>query len=145
MTGVQTCALPISAFDVGTVFVAAEGVAKVITCRLQDGQEPPWSFGAADTKITDGGYAVMKHAVFRVKGIPVFYSPYMILPAKHERQTGFLFPAWYMSDRDGFGLETPFFVNLSPTADITLYPRYFSKRGVMMERRNPRVSPGIPD
>lgn len=104
----------------------------VITCRLQDGQEPPWSFGAADTKITDGGYAVMKHAVFRVKGIPVFYSPYMILPAKHERQTGFLFPAWYMSDRDGFGLETPFFVNLSPTADITLYPRYFSKRGVMM-------------
>ena len=104
----------------------------VITCRLQDGQEPPWSFGAADTRITDGGYAVMKHAVFRVKGIPVFYSPYMILPAKHERQTGFLFPAWYMSDRDGFGLETPFFVNLSPTADITLYPRYFSKRGVMM-------------
>ena len=84
----------------------------VITCKLQDGQTPPWSFGAADTKITDGGYAFLKHAVFRVKGVPILYSPYMILPAKRERQTGFLFPSWSMSDRDGFGLETPFFINI---------------------------------
>ncbi len=104
----------------------------VITCKLQEGQTPPWSFGAADTTITDGGYAVMKHAVFRVKGIPILYSPYMILPAKRERQTGFLFPTWSVSDRDGFGLETPFFINISPTTDVTLYPRYLSERGVMM-------------
>ncbi len=104
----------------------------VITCKLQEGQTPPWSFGAADTTITDGGYAVMKHAVFRVKGIPILYSPYMILPAKRERQTGFLFPTWSISDRDGFGLETPFFINISPTTDITLYPRYLSERGIMM-------------
>ena len=104
----------------------------VITCKLQEGQTPPWSFGAADTKITDGGYAFMKHAVFRVKGIPILYSPYMILPAKRERQTGLLFPSWSMSDRDGFGLEIPLFINLSPTTDMTLYPRYLSDRGVMV-------------
>ncbi len=104
----------------------------VITCKLKDGQSPPWSFGAADTKITDGGYAFMKHAIFRVKGIPILYSPYMILPAKRERQTGFLFPSWSISDRDGFGLETPFFINISPTTDMTIYPRYLSDRGVMV-------------
>lgn len=104
----------------------------VITCKLQEGQTPPWSFGAADTKITDGGYAVMKHAVFRIKGIPILYSPYMILPAKRERQTGFLFPTWSISDRDGFGLETPFFINISPTTDMTIYPRYLSERGIMV-------------
>ena len=104
----------------------------IITCKLEEGQTPPWSFGAADTKITDGGYAHLKHAVFRIKGIPVFYSPYMILPAKRERQTGFLFPSFALSDKDGFGVETPFFINLSPYADITLYPRYMTERGLML-------------
>ena len=104
----------------------------VITCKLKDGETPPWSFGSSDTTITDGGYALLKNAVFRVKGIPIFYSPYMILPAKHERQTGFLFPAWSISNRDGFGLEAPFFANISPSTDITLFPRYLSQRGLML-------------
>lgn len=104
----------------------------IITCKLEEGQTPPWSFGAADTKITDGGYAHLKHAVFRIKGIPVFYTPYMIVPAKRERQTGFLFPTFSISSKDGFGVETPFFINLSPYADMTLYPRYLSERGVML-------------
>lgn len=104
----------------------------VITCKLQDGESPPWSIGAEDTSITDGGYALLKNAIFRVKGIPVFYSPYLLLPAKHERQTGLLFPSLSLSDRDGFGMETPFFINLLPMADITLYPKYMSERGFML-------------
>ena len=103
----------------------------IITCKLKSGQTPPWSFGAADTEITDGGYAFLKHATFRIKDIPVFYSPVMILPAKRTRQTGFLFPSMYLSSRDGFNFETPFFVNLSPNADLTLFPRYFTDRGLM--------------
>lgn len=103
----------------------------VVTCKLQPGETPPWSFGAADTEITDGGYALLKHATFRIKDVPVLYSPVMLLPAKRKRQTGFLFPSLSMSDRDGFSLETPFFVNLSPSADLTLFPRYFANRGLM--------------
>lgn len=103
----------------------------VVTCKLQPGEVPPWSFAAADTELTDGGYAFLKHATFRIKGFPVLYSPVMLLPAKRKRQTGLLFPEFYFSDRDGFGLETPLFVNLSPSADLTLYPRYFANRGFM--------------
>ncbi|MBW1791863.1 MAG: LPS assembly protein LptD, partial [Deltaproteobacteria bacterium] len=33
--------------------------------------------------------------------------------------------------RDGFGTEFPFFINLSPNSDITLYPQYMSERGFM--------------
>ncbi len=54
----------------------------------------------------------------------------MILPAKRTRQTGFLFPNLYFSSRDGFNFETPFFINLSPSADLTLFPRYFTDRGL---------------
>jgi LPS-assembly protein len=103
----------------------------VITCKVKDGETPPWSFAAADAEITDNGYAFFKHATFRIKGIPVLYTPVMLLPAKRTRQTGFLFPAIAASDRDGFDLTTPFFINLSPSTDLTLYPEYMSKRGFM--------------
>ncbi|WP_028579538.1 LPS-assembly protein LptD [Desulfogranum japonicum] len=104
----------------------------IITCKLKDDETAPWSFAAADTEITDGGYAYLKHATFRIKGIPVLYTPYMILPAKRQRQTGFLFPSMSYSDRDGFGVELPFFINLSPSSDLTLYPYFMAERGVMV-------------
>ncbi|WP_310599557.1 LPS assembly protein LptD [Desulfobulbus sp.] len=103
----------------------------VVTCKLEPGQVPPWSFAAADVDLTDGGYAVLTHTTFRIKDIPVLYSPVMVLPAKRKRQTGMLFPSFSLSDRDGFGLETPFFLNISPSADLTLYPRYLANRGLM--------------
>ena len=103
----------------------------VVTCKLQPGETSPWSFWASDVEITDGGYAFLKNATFRIKDVPVLYSPYMLLPAKRKRQTGLLFPSIFTSSRDGFSLETPLFIDLSPSTDITLFPRYFTKRGMM--------------
>ncbi|NLX18985.1 MAG: LPS-assembly protein LptD, partial [Desulfobulbus sp.] len=103
----------------------------VITCKLEPGQTPPWSFAAADVDITDGGYAWLTHATFRILDVPVLYTPVMVLPAKRKRQTGMLFPTFSLSDRDGFSLETPFFLNISPSTDLTLYPRYIANRGIM--------------
>jgi len=103
----------------------------IISCKLKEGETPPWSFGAADAEITDNGYAFLKHATFRIKDVPVFYLPYMLLPAKRSRQTGFLFPSFSLSDRDGFGMELPFFLNLSPSSDLTFYPQYLAERGFM--------------
>lgn len=103
----------------------------VITCKLEPGQVPPWSFAAGDIAITDGGYAFLTNATFRVKDVPILYSPVMLLPAKRERQTGLLFPTFSFSSRDGFSAETPLFINLSPSMDMTWYPRYFANRGFM--------------
>ena len=103
----------------------------IITCKLKDGEVPPWSFKAAETEITDNGYAYLKHATFRIKDVPVLYTPIMILPAKRNRQTGLLFPLASISDRNGFGMELPFFMDISPSSDITLYPHYLAKRGLL--------------
>lgn len=103
----------------------------VITCKLEDGQTPPWSFASTDTTITEGGYAFLKNATFRIKDVPVLYSPWMIVPAKNTRQTGLLYPEFSISDRNGFGVDLPLFVNLSDSADLTLFPQYFANRGVM--------------
>jgi LPS-assembly protein len=55
----------------------------------------------------------------------------MIVPAKNTRQTGLLFPELSFSDRNGFGLDLPLFVNLSDSADLTLFPQYYANRGFM--------------
>ncbi|MHB1348416.1 MAG: LPS-assembly protein LptD [Desulfobulbaceae bacterium] len=103
----------------------------IITCKLKDGETPPWSFAARDADITDGGYAVLKHSTFRIKNVPVFYMPWMVLPVKRNRQTGLLFPSFSYSDRDGYGINLPLFINLSPSSDMTIYPEYMDKRGLM--------------
>jgi LPS-assembly protein len=102
-----------------------------ITCKVEKGETPPWSFASKSTKIEPGGYAVLKHARFNIKGVPVFYTPYLVLPVKNTRQTGFLYPELSSSDNNGFGLNLPFFLNISDSADATFYPQYYANRGFM--------------
>lgn len=103
----------------------------VITCKLKDNETPPWSLSSNDTTIKPDGYAVMKHAKFNVKGVPIFYTPYMVVPIKSTRQTGFLFPEISSSSNNGFGFNLPFFINISDSTDMTLFPEYYYKRGLM--------------
>lgn len=103
----------------------------VITCKLEEGETPPWSFASADADVKQGGYAELRHAVFKIRDVPVFYLPYVIVPAKNTRQSGFLFPEFSMSDNGGFGMNFPFFVNISDSADVTLFPEYYFDRGFM--------------
>ncbi len=103
----------------------------VITCKLEEGQSPPWSFSSANTEIRKGGYAVLTHARFNIKDVPIFYSPYMILPAKDTRQSGLLFPYFSASKISGIGVNVPLFLNLSDSTDLTFFPEYYSNRGFM--------------
>ncbi len=98
-------------------------------CKLEEGKEPPWRFQADEALFKVEKVVVLKHTVLRVKGVPVLYVPYMALPANTKRKTGFLFPEISQSDRSGTGLVTPYFIDLSPSSDITLYPGYLAKRG----------------
>lgn len=101
----------------------------VITCKLKEGETPPWSLVSSSADIEKGGYAKLKNARFNVAGVPIFYTPYMIIPVKNTRQTGLLFPELSYSDNSGFGVNLPLFINLSHSADLTLFPEYMTERG----------------
>ncbi len=103
----------------------------VVTCKVDKDVSPPWSFAASETKVTQGEYAVMKHATFRIKDVPILYTPWLMVPVGNKRQTGILFPEISSSDRNGFGINLPLFINLSDSSDLTLYPEYYAKRGFM--------------
>jgi LPS-assembly protein len=103
----------------------------VVTCKVEEQNTPPWSFAASKTQVTRGEYAILKHATFRIKDIPVLYTPWLMVPVGNKRQTGLLFPEISTSDHSGFGFNLPLFINLSDSSDLTLYPEYYVNRGVM--------------
>ena len=69
----------------------------------------------------------------RVKNVPVFYTPYIHFPIDDRRQSGFLPPSISYSNKNGLDLTTPYYFNLAPNFDATLYPNYMSDRGLLTE------------
>lgn len=102
-----------------------------ITCKIEKDETPPWSFSSSKVDIRQGGYAILKHARFNIRNVPVLYSPYMIIPVKNTRQTGFLLPEIFSSSSGGFGFNLPFFLNISDSMDATFFPEYYLDRGFM--------------
>jgi LPS-assembly protein len=103
----------------------------VITCKIPEGKKAPWSFATSDAIIEQDGYARLKHARFRIKDVPVFYSPYLVMPAKNKRESGFLLPELSTAEFGGFGVNLPFFWAISDSTDLTIYTQYFANRGYM--------------
>ncbi|MCH6561579.1 MAG: LPS-assembly protein LptD [Myxococcales bacterium] len=104
--------------------------ASFTTCRCPpDGRCPPWDIEAKHAEIRVGGYAVVRDATFNIRGIPILYMPWMILPVKTERQTGFLIPSLASDSTNGLELEIPFFWAARDNLNVLLRPSYYSKRG----------------
>ena len=78
------------------------------------------------------GKASAKHAWLEFKGLPVFYTPYISFPIDDRRISGFLTPSWGSSDKTGFDMTVPYYWNIAPNYDLTIKPRYMTKRGGMI-------------
>lgn len=101
------------------------------TCPQQDNS---WGLYAEEITIAaDSGWGEAHHAVFRIKDVPVFYIPYLTFPVDDQRKTGLLIPKVGSSQRVGLDLELPYYFNLAPNYDLTLTPRYMSKRGTQLK------------
>ncbi len=106
-------------------YSAAKG--SITSCK---GKVPDWKITGKDIRVTIEGYGIVNHASFRIKNMPLLYTPFMIFPVQHRRQTGFLAPMISHSDRQGFSFDQPFFLVLSRNTDLTLSAHYMSDRGV---------------
>lgn len=83
-----------------------------------------------------------KHVRLEVKGIPVFYAPYLQFPLGNQRDSGFLFPFISTSDSgDGLNFGIPYYFNLAPDYDLTATPRHIDGRGDMLETEFRHLSP----
>lgn len=91
---------------------------------------PKWGFAVSDARIKVDGTARLAHTLFRIKGVPVFYLPYVLFPTeKKERSTGFLLPTTGTSNNKGRRISQSFYLTLGDSADLMVNETYYSQRG----------------
>lgn len=95
-----------------------------------EGDVPAWKFNASQLDLTVGGYARAWNTIFYLKGLPSFYVPYMIYPAKTERESGLLIPSVGYSDRRGMEYSGAYYQVISRNQDATFYLDYLSNLGL---------------
>ena len=135
-----------SLVDYGLSSSSANGSAEHIeligghTSRLHDidytscpGEEPDWQIYARELELQhEEGQGVARGAKLIFKGVPVLYAPYFTFPIDDRRKTGFLYPHIGQSSDLGFEIGVPWYWNIAPNQDMTLEPRYLTKRGFML-------------
>jgi lipopolysaccharide assembly outer membrane protein LptD (OstA) len=100
------------------------------TCQCpEEDQRPPWRIRAKEADVEIEGYGTTRNTTVEVLGIPAVWLPWMIYPIKTQRQTGLLFPDVALGSRNGFSVGLPFFWAAHEQLNLTLTPRYSSKRG----------------
>ncbi len=99
----------------------------ITSCQLPN---PKWEYHPATATVEVGGDAKMYHSTLRIKGIPVFYFPYVQHPADNlGRQSGFLIPAIGQSNTKGFIIGDSYYWAINRNSDAEIGGYYFSSRG----------------
>ena len=105
-------------------FVARHG--RLTTCT---GRVPAWEFGARRARLGGGRHVTLWHPTFRIKGVPVFYLPYAVLPYRDQRSTGFLTPHVGVDSDHGAVVRQEFFWAMTDWMDSTFGLEYLGERG----------------
>ncbi|MBS1190365.1 MAG: LPS-assembly protein LptD [Rhodocyclaceae bacterium] len=100
------------------------------TCKADD---PDWYIRARELKLDyDHEAGKAKDASLVFKDVPIFYTPVGSFSLNHRRQSGFLAANFAASSKNGVDLTVPYYWNLAPNYDLTLFPREMSKRGFQL-------------
>lgn len=106
--------------------------ARYSTCR-RDGPEwlPDWVLKARriDVDLEDDT-GVAEGATLRFMDVPILPIPEISFPLSNRRKTGFLTPTVGLGNVNGVEYSQPYYLNLAPNRDATLWGTVMSKRGV---------------
>lgn len=107
--------------------------ARYSTCPRTPGADwmPAWMVRASKIEfdnVEETGRAT--GGVLEFQGVPILGAPYLTFPLSDTRKSGFLPPTIGLDSISGLEVTVPYYVNLAPNYDLTLYPTLLSKRGV---------------
>ncbi len=95
-----------------------------------DGTWPACRFTGKETIVVLEEYADVYGATFQIKNLPVLYFPYLVLPVKSQRQSGFLFPRVGYSNTAGGILGLSYFWAIAKNQDATFYLDEYTVKGL---------------
>ena len=100
------------------------------TCDIDDRR---WELRARDMSLNqDQGVGRAHDVTMRWGDVPFLWLPYARFPIDDRRHSGFLYPSLGSSNNGGFDMTLPYYLNLAPNFDATLYPRLIWDRGLML-------------
>ena len=103
------------------------------TCRRLPGPSwmPDWILQAASISIdNEEEVGQAEGALLTFKGVPLLPIPAFTFPLSNRRKSGFLPPSVGVDNVNGVELSVPYYWNIAPNRDATLFPAVMTKRGV---------------
>lgn len=100
------------------------------TCEMPD---PDWYLKSSQLRLDkerDTGFATGTVVFF--KGVPILGTPAMSFPLSDARKSGVLPPTIGATSTGGLEVTVPYYFNIAPNHDLTLFPKVISKRGVQL-------------
>jgi len=104
-------------------------------CRAHPERAPLWQVKARKIVWDQTEKEVRYYgAKFELLGTPIAYLPYFQSPDPTvKRKSGFLTPTFRSSSELGYGLRTPYFIDIADDKDVTLSGTYYTKQGFLAE------------
>ena len=102
------------------------------TCNPKN---PIWEISGNQFNYRYENFGSSQHAFLKIKGIPVFYFPFLAWPTTSSRKPGFLAPEFGQDTSNaekfdlGYRIGIPFFWDFDPEHDLTLKYEWVEKRG----------------
>jgi len=106
--------------------------ASYTTCQRRPGPSwmPDWIINATSIRLDDDtNVGTAEGAVLRFKDTPIMALPSLSFPLSDERKSGWLPPTFNVDSTSGLGIVAPYYWNIAPNRDATLYTSAMSKRG----------------
>jgi LPS-assembly protein len=107
--------------------------ARYSTCPRTPGADwmPAWLIRATRIEfdnVAETGTAT--NGVLEFKGVPILGWPRFSFPLTDKRKSGLLPPTINLDNINGLELTLPYYLNIAPNLDATIYPTLMSKRGL---------------
>jgi len=131
------------------VYTDADGIITIdngVYTRCEPGNNSWVMEGSSITLNQETGRGLARDVKLRIGNVPVIYLPVLSFPINDERASGFLAPTIGSTRDGGMDIQAPYYLNLAPNYDATLFPRVMTDRGVMFgveSRHRGRLSESI--
>ncbi|MCS7164044.1 MAG: hypothetical protein NZ845_03470 [Thermodesulfovibrio sp.] len=99
------------------------------TCEPEPETSQPWCFTGEFVDLVVDDKLISKITTFKVKDVPIAFSPIFWGPGGNKKKSGFLPLKFGNSNTRGFRLSPAYYLVIDSNKDATFYLDYFSKVG----------------
>ncbi|MDC8759485.1 LPS-assembly protein LptD [Janthinobacterium fluminis] len=98
-----------------------------------EGENPDWYLKSSTLNLDTGrDVGTGGKTIVYFKNVPILGTPAISFSLSGARRSGWLAPTVGFASKNGLDLTMPYYVNIAPNRDLTLYPRYIQRRGLQL-------------